>query len=122
MEILKESDFRKEIKGTPRLGYLLYGEEDYLKSFAVRTAREVLCPDPTFAFFNEMKLDALDFTPDKLLDALTPLPMMSDRKLVVVSGLNFNTMRGRLPGSLLYSQKALQCLFPTGGISHARFL
>ncbi|MBQ9131346.1 MAG: DNA polymerase III subunit delta [Clostridia bacterium] len=93
MELLKESDFRKEIKSNPRCGYLFFGDEDYLKSFAVRTAREILCPDPTFAFFNEMKLDALDFTPDKLLDALMPMPMMSDRKLVLVNGLNFNTMR-----------------------------
>ena len=93
MEILKESDFRKEIKSSPRTGYLFFGDEDYLKSFAVRTAREALCPDPTFAFFNEMKLDALDFTPDKLLDALMPMPMMAERKLVLVNGLNFNAMR-----------------------------
>ena len=54
MELLKDADFRKELKGTPRAGYLFFGEEDYLKSFAVRQARELLCPDPTFAFFNEI--------------------------------------------------------------------
>ena len=95
MDLIKESDFRKEIKTAPRGGYLLFGEEDYLKSFAIRTAREVLCPDPTFSFFNEMKLDAVDFTPDKLLDALMPLPMMADKKLVTLNGLNFNTMRAQ---------------------------
>ncbi len=93
MDILKEADFRKELKGELRRGYLFFGEEDYLKSFALRQAREAVCPDPTFAFFNEMKLDALDLTPQKLIDALMPLPMMADRKLVTVSGLNFNTMR-----------------------------
>ena len=93
MELIKEADFRKELKGTPRAGYLFFGEEDYLKAFSVRQARELLCPDPTFAFFNEMRLDAVDFTPQKLLDALMPMPMMADRKLVTVSGLNFNTMR-----------------------------
>lgn len=93
MELLKESDFRKECKTVPRLGYLLFGEEDYLKSFAIQTAKECCSPDPTFAFFNEMTLDALDFTPSKLLDALMPMPMMTERKLVVVKGLNFNTMR-----------------------------
>ncbi len=93
MDLLKESDFRKELKSTPRAAYLLFGEEDYLKAFAVRTAREICCPDPSFAFFNEMRLDALDFTPSKLLEALMPMPMMSERKLVVVNGLNFNTMR-----------------------------
>lgn len=97
MELLKESDFRKELKARPRAGYLLFGEEDYLKSFAVNQAREILCPDPTFAFFNEIKLDAVDFEPPRLLEALMPLPMMAERKLVTLVGLNFNTMR---PGEL----------------------
>ena len=93
MEILKDSDFKKELKSGLRRGYLFFGEEDYLKAFAVRSAEEALCPDPTFSFFNVMKLDALDFTPAKLLDALMPMPMMTDRKLIVLSGLNFTAMR-----------------------------
>lgn len=93
MEIIKESDFRKEIKSAPRVGYLFFGDEDYLKAFAKRQAKELVCSDPTFACFNDLHLDAVDFTPDALLDALTPLPMMADRKLVTVGGLNFNTMR-----------------------------
>lgn len=52
----------------------------------------MICPDPTFAFFNDLRIDAIDFTPQKLLDALMPMPMMEERKLVTVSGLNFNTM------------------------------
>lgn len=97
MRIIKEADFRKEIKSAPASGYLFFGEEDYLKSFALKTARETVCPDPTFAFFNELKLEALDFSASKLLDALMPMPMMANKKLVTVSGLNFNTMR---PGEL----------------------
>ena len=93
MEWIKEADFRKEIKNAPRAGYLFFGDEDYLKAFSIRHAREVLCPDPTFAFFNEMRLDAMDFTPDKLLDALMPMPMMAERKLITLNGINFNTMR-----------------------------
>ena len=31
MDILKEADFRKEIKGTPRTGYLFFGEEANFK-------------------------------------------------------------------------------------------
>ncbi len=93
MEIIKEADFRREIKTNPRVGYLFFGDEDYLKSFSLRQAREQISPDPAFACFNELHLDAVDFTPDKLLDALTPLPMMAERKLVTVGGLNFCTMR-----------------------------
>ena len=91
--IIKEADFRKELKGNLRAGYLFFGEEDYLKAFAVRQARELICPDPTLAFFNDMRLDAVEFTPQKLLDALTPMPMMADRKIITVSGLNLNSMR-----------------------------
>lgn len=93
MDILKDSDFRKELKSKPRSGYLFFGEEDYLKAFAIRQAREMICPDPTFAFFNELRIDALDYTPQRLMDALTPMPMMEERKLVILNGLNFNTMR-----------------------------
>ena len=93
MNILKESDFRKELKSSPRSAYLFFGEEDYLKAFAVRSARELLCPDPSLSFFNDVRLDALDFEPQKLSDALMPVPMMSDKKLITLSGLNFNAMR-----------------------------
>ncbi len=93
MDILKEGDFRKELKSGPRSGYLFFGDEDYLKAFAVKQAREGLSPDPNYAFFNEIRLDAMDFEVQKLLDALLPLPMMADRKLVTLSGLNLNTMR-----------------------------
>ena len=93
LEILKESDFRRELKSAPRPGYLFFGEEDYLKMHAVRLARQLICPDETFAPFNEMRLDALDFEPQKLMDALMPLPMMADKKLIVLSGLNFNAMK-----------------------------
>lgn len=93
LPIIKEADFRKELKSNPGTGYLFFGDEDYLKGFAIRQAREVICPDSTFAFFNEFRMDALDFSPQKLLDALMPLPMMTERKLIVLNGLNLNTMR-----------------------------
>ena len=79
MDLLKEADFRKELKSNPRAGYLFFGDEDYLKAFAVKQARELICPDPSFAFFNEIRLDAMDFEAQKLIDALMPLPMMADK-------------------------------------------
>ena len=93
MEIIKEADFRKEIKSAPRAAYLFFGEEDYMKAFAIKKAQEAICPDPTFAFFNEIHLDALSYSHDALLDSLMPLPMMADRKLITVSGLDINAMR-----------------------------
>ncbi|MBQ8409765.1 MAG: DNA polymerase III subunit delta [Clostridia bacterium] len=93
MNIIKESDFRKEIKSKPGTGYLFFGEEDYMKSFALSTATEAISPDPTFGFFNEIKLDSFSYSPEALLDAIMPLPMMADRKLIVLSGIDFNAMK-----------------------------
>lgn len=93
LNIKKEADFRREIKGTPAAGYLFFGEEDYLKSNCIAQARQQLCPDEVLQTFNEILLDALDFTPGRLQDALAALPMMADRKLVVLRGLNVTTMR-----------------------------
>ena len=93
MEIIKEADFRKQIKSEPKTGYLFYGDEDYMKSFAIKVASEAISPDSTFSFFNEIKLDALSYSPAALIEAMMPMPMMADRKLITVSGLDFNSMK-----------------------------
>ena len=93
MNIIKEADFRKQIRSEPQTGYLFFGDEDYMKTFALKTAVEVISPDPTFSFFNEIRLDALSYSPDALVDAMMPLPMMVDRKIIILSGLDFVAMR-----------------------------
>ena len=40
LTILKEADFRKALKTAPTGGYLFFGEEDYMKSAAIRMARQ----------------------------------------------------------------------------------
>ena len=93
LNILKDADFRREIKSSPATGYLLFGEEDYLKNLAVAFARETLIGDPSFACFNEIILDALDFHPEKLRTALMSLPMMADRKVILLRGLDIDAMK-----------------------------
>lgn len=93
LTILTDAEYRRTLSKKPALGYLLFGDEDYLKLHAVETARQALVPDPAFAAFNEVRLDALDYTPARLLDALTPLPMMAERKLVVITGMNLTALR-----------------------------
>lgn len=95
--IMTEAEYRRSIGKTAGHAYLFFGEEDYLKAFALRKTREAIIKDESFAVFNDMTVDALDYTPDALYDALTPLPMMSEEKLVVVRGLDFGTMK---PGDL----------------------
>lgn len=90
--IISEADFRK-LKTTAGRAFLFFGEEDYLKAHHIKAARERICPEPAFAFFNDITLDALDFTPEKLLDAMMPPPMMSDERLIVIRGLDFNAMK-----------------------------
>ena len=89
MAFLNEQDFKKQISSgeLPPL-CLVFGDEDYLKSFAVKQARELICPDPTFAFFNEIRLDAMDFDAQKLIDALMPLPMMADKTFVWIDDVD----------------------------------
>lgn len=93
MELLKEADFRKQIKSEPRVGYFFFGQEDYLKSFALKTAKEAISPDETFSMFNELRFDALSYSPEKLSDAIMAMPMMADRKLITVTGLDFNSLK-----------------------------
>ena len=93
LTLLTEADFRKQIKTAPAAAYLLFGEEDYLKTFALDQAREALCPDETLRCFNELTIDALDYTPDRLRSALMALPMMAEKKLVVLRGLNLSGMK-----------------------------
>ena len=93
MELIKEEVFRKQMKKGLSGGYLFFGDEDYLKSFALASARQAICPDQTFAVFNDIRLDALDYSASALLNALMPPPMMSEQKIVTVSGLNLNSLR-----------------------------
>lgn len=93
MEIIKEDQFRKQIKKGLSGGYLFFGDEDYLKSFAVQSVRSAVCPDPSFALFNDVRIDAMDYSASALLDALIPPPMMEEKKLVTVSGLSLSSLR-----------------------------
>ena len=93
MELIKEEVFRKQMKKGLSGGYLFFGDEDYLKSFALASARQAICPEETFAVFNDIRLDALDYSASALLNALMPPPMMSEQKIVTVSGLNLNSLR-----------------------------
>lgn len=95
MEIIREDVFRKQLKSGLSGGYLFFGDEDYMKAHSVSAARRSVCDDETFAFFNDMKIEAIDYSAAALLDALMPLPMMSDKKVVTVNGLNVGALKPR---------------------------
>ena len=93
MQMITEAEFRKQLKSGLSGGYLFFGDEDYLKQLDLEAARRTVAPDETFAFFNDLRLDALDFSPPKLLDALMPLPMGAEQKIITLTGLSVDAMR-----------------------------
>lgn len=92
-EIMTEAAFRKQIGKTAGHAYLLYGEEDYLKSHAVRAVREDICPEEAFAVFNDVTIDVADFTAEGFINAMSAPPMMTEGKLILLRGLDFTAMR-----------------------------
>lgn len=95
MEIIKDDVFRKQMKKGLSGGYLFFGDEDYMKAYTVGAVRKSVCEEEAFALFNDMKIDVMDYSAGALLDALMPLPMMSDKKIVTVNGLNVNALKAR---------------------------
>ena len=94
LTVMKEADFRKELKAPVTGGYLFFGEEDYMKAAAMKLARDsVTSADPAMATFDDIRLDGLDFTPAALLDAMSIPPMGGERKVITVTGLNFSALR-----------------------------
>ncbi len=93
MDIIKEDVFRKQLKKGLSGGYLFFGEEDYLKSFSLRAAREAVCTEETFAVFNDVRIDPMDYSPTALSNALMPPPMMCEQKIVTINGLAISEMK-----------------------------
>ena len=94
MDIIKEDEFRKQLKKGLSGGYLFFGEEDYLKSFSLRAAREAVCTEETFAVFNDIRIDPLDYSATALSNALMPPPMMCEQKIITINGLPISEMSG----------------------------
>lgn len=92
MKILTEAEFGRQLSA-PASGYLFFGDEDYTKLHATRRLRDAVCPDPSLAAFNDVYFSALDFSPSRLVDALEPPPLLGDRKIITVSGLDLSILR-----------------------------
>ncbi|MFA6947595.1 MAG: hypothetical protein WCQ72_01295, partial [Eubacteriales bacterium] len=86
------TEFKTELKKGLRRGYLFCGDEEYLKRYYLRETRRAVIPDPAFDTFNRMILNAESYTPQRLEESLATLPVMSDRKLVILEELNLSDM------------------------------
>ena len=92
---VKGDDFYKKVKGGTWIenAVMLYGEEEYMKHNARRLLERTVCPDDSFREMNLIKFDTLDYSPEALSDSFASAPVLSERKLVIVSGLDIDGMR-----------------------------
>ncbi len=92
---IKGDEYYKKLKAgsVGYTGLLFYGEEDYMKANTKRLLTESVCPDETLREMNLFSLDSLDYSPEALSDAFAASPMLSENKLVVLSGLDIEGMR-----------------------------
>jgi len=107
-DTISESDFRKRIKlgapkGLPRK-YFFFGEEDYLKTAALRLAREYVADG---SGFDSVGFDALTFSPDALAEALAVPPMFGENRLVTVT-LSPSDLRPSEMNSLIETAAAVE--------------
>lgn len=88
---MNEAEFRAELKNLSG-GYLFLGSEDYLKfSYSKEVQKAVL--DGSFDEFNHTVLYAEEYSASALESAISSLPMMAEKKLVEVRGVNFNSFK-----------------------------
>lgn len=92
-DFITDEAYRTGLDSVAGNAFLFFGSEDYLKAAAVRATREALCPDPSMAFFNDIVIDATDYTDEKLLDTMAAPPMMTDARLIVLRGFDFTTIK-----------------------------
>ena len=95
VNIISNLDFTKKLKENPNGNYLFYGEEDYLKSHAIKSLKDAMGIDETLEIFNFIQMDVIDYTADRLIDTLSMPPMMAERKLIVLNGLNIKKMSSK---------------------------
>lgn len=88
---MTEAEFREELKNLHG-GYLFFGGEDYLKyTYSKEVKKNVL--DGTFDEFNHIVIYAEEYSPSALSNAIFALPMMAEKKLVEIRGVDFNAMK-----------------------------
>lgn len=88
---MTEAEFKSELKSLHG-GYVFYGAEDYLKLGYLKEARKAVL-DGMFDDFNHIVIYGEDYSPAALMNAISTLPMMSEKKLVELRGVDFNAFK-----------------------------
>lgn len=83
-----EKELRQDLKGQLRPVYVLYGEESYLTAHYADAIAKAAVPED-MGGFNMVKFDGETATLDQIEEAIDALPLMAERKCVVVRDLDF---------------------------------
>lgn len=90
---MTDTEFRDAIKkGTLSGGYLLFGDEDFLKGRYATDMCDAVCGGQ-FEEFNILKLDAADTSAGTLEEAVAGYPMMAEKKAVLLTGFQAGSLR-----------------------------
>ena len=88
------NEFKAKLKSGELAGwYILAGEEDYLKKYYLKSLRDSIVSDETFALFNYVSYDGGDVDLAAIKEAIKSPPMMSDYKLIEWKFANLDAMR-----------------------------
>lgn len=89
-DFILPEEFRKEIPSATG-GYLLYGDEDYLKKNDIATARVKSVGEDDI--FNCFRFNADNYSPDALASAIDSLPVMADKKFIELYDMRLGKLR-----------------------------
>ncbi len=89
--ILTPQEFDRAIKTNAAGAYFFYGDEDYLaRAYAAKLRERVLDgADAAADAFNYVVLDSDTYSPQTLSDEIQTLPVLTDRRLIEVRGVDF---------------------------------
>lgn len=76
---MTDKEFKAEIKNGLEGGYIIYGEEEYLKRHLVDTAVKSVVGDDDFSEINVVRTDADSYSAASLEDAIANVPMMAEK-------------------------------------------
>lgn len=84
--------FKAQLKSGLCGAYIFFGEEEYLKRYYLREARKSIVTDKALDAFNRCELYAENATPANITGAISSLPMLADKKLVEICGVDFGSL------------------------------
>lgn len=91
--MVTDSEFRDAVKcGNLEGGYLLFGDEDFLKGRYAADMCRAVC-DGQFEEFNILKADGADISAAALEEMIAGYPMMAERKAVLFTGFRAGGLR-----------------------------